>query len=95
MKNPPKPRIPQMAILARMRAGKVRACTMAAPSQKRATNVQAYGADTTGMWTNLGVVECRKYKLVRLKKLTIRRSSATQKSPRTQSMMKPKTRRLF
>jgi len=68
---------------------------MAAPSQKRDTNVQAYGADTTGMWTNLGVVECRKYKLVRLKKLTIRRSSPAQKYPRTQSMMKPKTRRLL
>ena len=95
MKNPPKTRIAQMAILATMRAAKVWACTIAAPSQKRATNVQAYGADTTGMWTNLGVVECRKYKLVRLKKLMTTRSSASQKYPRTQSMMKPKTRRLF
>lgn len=44
-------------MLASIRAGRLLACTIAAPSQKMATNVQAYGADTTGMWTNLGVVE--------------------------------------
>jgi hypothetical protein len=47
-------------MLASMRAGRLCACTMAAPFQNMATNVQAYGADTTGIWTKRGVVECRK-----------------------------------
>ena len=47
------------------------------------------------MCTKRGVVECRKYSEVRLNKLMSSSSSAIQKPPRTQSIMKPKINRLF
>jgi len=68
---------------------------MAAPSQNRAMNVQAKGPETTGICTRRGVVEWRRYKEVRLKKLMPSINSAIQNRDRTHNRIKADCSRLL
>ena len=70
-------------------------CSISAPFQYRPTKDHAKGPAATGRWMKVGLVLCRKYRFVRLRKLMIWMTSAQMKCERTKSMTKAKCRRLL